>query len=130
MGSKNRILLGLISNSINHYFRNIFFKEVFMTVATAKKIEDKHPPLDKEFIHNHNFQIVIDNTIMISYDEERNIYDCLSKISENFFVYGLISKSNRTEVTTLFRTNPSQIKSKFIDKKNLVVIKKEVFILN
>lgn len=130
MGSKNRILLGLISNTISHNIRNIFSKEVYITISTAEKIEKKHPPLDKEFIHNHNFQIIIDNTIMIYFDEKDSIYNCLSKVDGDFLIYGLISKNKRTEVTTLFKTYPNQIKKRFVENKKMINLKKEEFIIN
>ena len=104
MGSKNRIYLGIISSEISHHIRNIFPKEVYITVMTVKKIKNKHTPLDKEFIHNHNFQIVIDNTIMIYFDKKKSIYNCLSKIDDKLLIYGMVSKNNRTEITTLFNT--------------------------
>ena len=130
MGSKNRILLGEMTNIISHNIRNTFSKEVYMTSATAIKIENKHSPLDKKFIYNHNFQIIINNTIMIYFDEKKFIYNCLSKVSEDFFIYGLISKNKRTEVTTLFKTYPNQIKKRFIENKKLIFIKKEEFIVD
>jgi hypothetical protein len=130
MGSKNRIFLGLISNEISHFIRNTFSKEVYVTDVTAKKIENKHSPLEKEFIHNHNFQIVIDNTIMIYFDEKELIYNCLSKVDDKLLIYGMVSKNKRTEITTLFNTKPSQIKKKFLENEKLIVLKKEEFTTN
>jgi hypothetical protein len=130
MGSKNRIFLGLISNEISHFVRNTFSKEVYVTDVTAKKIENKHSPLEKEFIYNHNFQIVIDNTIMIYFDEKELIYNCLSKVDDELLIYGMVSKNKRTEITTLFNTNPGQIKKKFLENEKLIVLKKEEFITN
>ena len=125
MGSKNRVYLGIVSSHILHKVRNVFSKKVYMTDATIKKVEEKHPPLDKEFLHNGNFQIIIDNTLMIYFDEKKNLYNCLSKVDNKFFVYGMISKNNRTEVSTLFKTNPSQIKKNFKLNENLIVIKED-----
>ena len=130
MGSKNRIYLGFISNHILHKVRNTFEKDVYMTDVTAKKIGKKHFPLDKEFIHNNNFQIILDNTLMIYFDERELIYNCLSKVDDKLLIYGIVSKNNRTEVTTLFSTNPSQIKKKFLSKEKLIVLKKEEFTTN
>lgn len=130
MGSKDKIFLGYITDNIRHIIRNIFQKEVYITIVTAQKINKKHSPLDKKFIYSHNFQIVLNNTIMIYFDEEKNIYNCLSKIEEDFFIYGLVAKNNRTEVTTLFNTNPSQIKKKFLNREKLIVLKKEEFTTN
>lgn len=67
---------------------------------------------------------------MICYDDENSIYNCLSKVDERFLVYGMISKNKKTEITTLFNTNPSQIKKKFLKNKNLIVIRKEEFTTN
>ncbi|WP_323589208.1 hypothetical protein [Aliarcobacter butzleri] len=130
MGSNGKIYLGYITSSISHFIRNTFQKDVFITSLTAKKIKKKHPPLDKEFIYNHNFQIIIDNTIMIYFDEKDMAYNCLSKVDDNLLIYGIISKNNRTEVTTLFKTNPSQIKKKFLKNEKLMVLKKEEFTTN
>lgn len=130
MGSNGKIYLGYIKSSISHFIRNTFQKDVFITSLTAKKIKKKHPPLDKEFIYNHNFQIIIDNTIMIYFDEKDMVYNCLSKVDDNLLIYGIISKNNRTEVTTLFKTNPSQIKKKFLKNEKLIVLKKEEFTTN
>ena len=125
MGSKNRIFLGLISSHILHKIRNTFKKRVCMTDSTVKKIEEKHPPLDKEFIYSNNFQIVIDNTLMIYYDDKDRVYNYLSKVDNKLFVYGLVSKNKRTEVSTLFQTNPSQVKKNFKENKNIIVLKEE-----
>ena len=125
MGSKNSKYLGIISSLILHNIRNTFSKKVWITDAKKKKIEKKHPPLDKEFIHNDNFQIIIDNTLMISYDETKKVYNCLSKVNGSFFVYGMFPKNKRAEVTTLFKTNPKQINKNFINNDNLIVIKEE-----
>jgi hypothetical protein len=130
MGSKNRIFLGIISSNISHFIRNTFSKKVYMTDSTVKKIENKHHPLENEFIYNHNFQEIIDNTIMICFDERKNIYNCLSKVNDKFLIYGIISKNKRSEISTLFYTKPNQIKKKFLDNKNLIVVKKEEFITN
>ena len=137
MGSKNRIFLGYIPSNIIHHIRNIFEKNVYMTIATAKKIEKKHSPLDKEFIYNHNFQIILDNTISIySYHNNRGElnYNCLTKVDERFFIYGLISKGKgkgkRTEVSTLFIAKTSQIKNKFFKNENTIELKKEEFTTN
>jgi len=132
MGSKNRIFLGRITNIMNHIFKNTFEKDVYMTDATAKKIEEKHPPLDKEYIYNHNFQIIIDNTIMIYPDNKKDklIYNCLSKVDGRFFIYGMISKGKRTEISTLFIGKPNQIKKRFFENENTRRIKKELFQLN
>lgn len=132
MGSKNRIFLGYITSRISHFIRNTFEKELYITDVTAQKIKKKHSPLDKEYVYNHNFQIVINNTIMIYpyYDNEKLIYNCLSKVEGKFLIYGMISKDNRTEVSTLFIAKPNQIKKKFIDNKDVIVLKKEEFITN
>lgn len=137
MGSKNRIFLGCIPSNIAHYIRNTFEKNVYMTISTAKKIEKKHPPLEKEFIYNHNFQIILDNTISIySFPDNRgNLkYNCLTKVNERFFIYGLIlkgkGKGKRTEVSTLFIAKTSQIKNKFFENENAIELKKKEFTTN
>ena len=130
MGTKNRIFLGFVSSHILHSIRNTFEKDVYMTDVTAKKIARKHSPLDKEFIYNNNFQIIIDNTLMIYFDEKELIYNCLSKVNDRLLIYGMISKNNRTEVTTLFNTKPNQVKKRFLENKKLIVLKKEEFTTN
>ena len=130
MGSKNRIFLGYITNNISHFIRNIFHKEVYITDITAEKINKKHYPLDREFIYNNNFQIIIDNTIMIYFDEKQSIYNCLSKVNDKLLIYGMVSKNSRTEITTLFNTKPNQVKKRFLENQNLIVIRKEEFTTN
>jgi hypothetical protein len=125
MGSKNQKFLGIVSNNVLHNIRNVFEKEVYITDRTIKKIEKKHFPLDKEFIYNDNFQIILDNTLMICYDESKKIYNCLSKVNNRFFIYGMFPKNNRTEITTLFKTNPRQINKDFIENEKTIVLKKE-----
>ncbi len=59
MGSKNRILLGMLTDIILHHFRNTLLKkELYITKLKVKKITNKHPEI-ASFITKHNFQIII-----------------------------------------------------------------------
>ncbi len=113
MGSKNRILLGHITSRITHYFRNTFENDIYITKVTAEKIKIKHSPLDKEFIYNNNFQIIVDNTIYINYDVEDNSWECLSKIEDKYYFYVLIVNNRSTHVKSLYIPKLKKIEVKF-----------------
>lgn len=123
MGSKNRKYLGIVSSIILHNIRNTFPKKIFITNKTIEKIQIKHSPLDKEYIHNDNFQTIIDNTIMIYYDQNKRTYNCLSKINTKFLIYGMVPKNNRTEISTLFYTYKRQLEKDFYENENAIEIK-------
>lgn len=117
MGSKNRILLGYITNRIKHNFRNTFNNDIYITKSTAEKIKIKHSPLDKEFIYNNNFQIIIDNTVYINYDEEDNSWECLSRIEDKYYFYVLIVNNKHTHVKSLYIPKLKKIELRFFNNE-------------
>lgn len=83
-----------------------------------------------DYLNKENFSILVDSVIFVSYDKEQNIYNCLTKVDEKFVIFGIVSKNLRNEITTLFYTNERQIKNKFLNKENLIELKKEEFTTN
>ena len=67
---------------------------------------------------------------MLYFDEKQSIYNCLSKVNDKLLIYGMVSKNSRTEITTLFNTKPNQVKKRFLENQNLIVIRKEEFTTN
>ena len=130
MGTKNRIFLGVLTYSILHKIRNKFIsKKIFINDKVFKKIKNKHFDV-VAYINEEKFLIVLENTICIYFDEDENIYNCLSKIEGKFIIYGIVPKNIRNDVTTLFYTNIKQIKKKFPNDENLRILKKEEYTIN
>ena len=122
MGSKNRIFLGILSDTVLHHLRNISSKkELYITKLKVKKITNKHSEI-VHFITQHNFQVIINNTIAkCDYDQE-GIYNLLAKIDEKYILYSISTNNHYIEVGTLFYTSKRQLKkcaksAKFFSKK-------------
>jgi hypothetical protein len=131
MGTKNRIYLGKLSKYFLHKVRFFETSELYITDNKIKKIKSNNNRLNLiDYLNKEDFCNLIDNVIYVSYDKEENIYNCLTKIDEKFVIFGIVSKNLRNEITTLFYTNERQIKNKFLNKENLIVLKKEEFATN
>lgn len=131
MGTKNRIFLGKLSKYFLHKVRFFETAELYITDNKIKKIKLNNNRLNLiDYLNKEDFSSLIDNVIYVSYDKEENIYNCLTKIDEKFVIFGIVSKNLRNEITTLFYTNERQIKNKFLNKENLIVLKKEEFTTN
>lgn len=131
MGTKNRIYLGKLSKYFLHKVRFFETSELYITDNKIKKIKLNNNRLNLiDYLNKEDFSSLIDNVIYVSYDKEENIYNCLTKIDEKFAIFGIVSKNLRNEITTLFYTNERQIKNKFLNKENLIVLKKEEFTTN
>jgi hypothetical protein len=131
MGTKNRIYLGKLSKYFLHKVRFFETSELYITDNKIKKIKSNNNRLNLiDYLNKEDFCNLIDNVIYVSYDKEENIYNCLTKIDEKFVIFGIVSKNLRNEITTLFYTNERQIKNKFLNKENLIVLKKEDFTTN
>lgn len=130
MGTKNRIHLGKLSKYFLHKVRFFETSELYITDNKIKKIKSNNNRLNLiDYLNKEDFSSLIDDVIYVSYEEE-NIYNCLTKIDEKFVIFGIVSKNLRNEITTLFYTNERQIKNKFLNKENLIVLKKEKFTTN
>ena len=94
MGSKNRILLAILTNLILHKIRNTFTtKELYITKAKFKKVEAKHKD-ESYYLYGNNFQTIINGTIGIcSYKKETSIINFISIVDNNIYLY-LISPNN------------------------------------
>jgi len=101
LGSKNRILLGVLINKILHVLRNTFpSKELYITKAKLKKIQIKH----NEIV---NFISIVDNNIFL-----------YSISTKNFYIYiGTFFKSDKRKI---LKQCSNEIK--FLDSK-----KEEIF---
>ena len=131
MGTKNRIYLGKLSKYFLHKVRFFETSELYITDNKIKKIKSNNNRLNLiDYLNKEDFPSLIDNVIYVSYEKEENIYNCLTKIDEKFVIFGIVSKNLRNEITTLFYTNERQIKNKFLNKENLIVLKKEEFTTN
>jgi hypothetical protein len=130
MGTKNRIYLGKLSKYFLHKVRFFETSELYITDNKIKKIKSNNRLNLIDYLNKEDFSSLIDNVIYVSYDKEENIYNCLTKIDEKFVIFGIVSKNLRNEITTLFYTNERQIKNKFLNKENLIVLKKEEFATN
>lgn len=131
MGTKNRIHLGKLSKYFLYKVRFFETSELYITDNKIKKIKSNNNRLNLiDYLNKEDFSSLIDDVIYVSYEEEENIYNCLTKIDEKFVIFGIVSKNLRNEITTLFYTNERQIKNKFLNKENLIVLKKEKFTTN
>ena len=122
MGSKNRILLGVLTDIILYHFRNTLLKkELYITKLKVKKITNKHPEI-AYFITQHKFQTIIDNTIARCDYNQKGIYNLLAKVDEKYILYSLSINNFYLEGGTLFYTSKRQLKKcsqsiKFFNKK-------------
>ncbi len=129
MGSKNRILLGILINQILHVLRNTFTsKELYITKAKLKKIQIKHNEI-YHYLENNNFQKIIDNTIGIcSYKANNEIINFISIVDNNIFLYSISTKNFYIYIGTFFKSDKRKVlkqcsnKIKFLDSK-----KEEIF---
>ena len=110
MGSKNRILLGILTDIILHYFRNTLLKkELYITKLKVKKITNKHPEI-VHYITQHQFQTIIDNTIARCDYHQKGIYNLLAKIDDKYILYSVSINNFYLEGGTLFYTSKRQLK--------------------
>ncbi len=110
MGSKNRILLGILTDIILHHFRNTpLKKELYITKLKVKKITNKHPEI-AHYITQHQFQTIIDNTIARCDYHQKGIYNLLAKIDDKYILYSVSINNFYLEGGTLFYTSKRQLK--------------------
>ncbi len=77
LGSKNRILLGILTDIILHHFRNTLLKkELYITKLKVKKIANKHPEII-HFITQHNFYL---ESGTLFYTSKRQLKKCVESI--------------------------------------------------
>ncbi|MEA3370231.1 MAG: hypothetical protein U9Q40_02700 [Campylobacterota bacterium] len=110
MGSKNRILLAILTQSILHKLRNTFVsKELYITKAKLKKIEVKHAK-EASFLHKNHFQIIIDNTIGVcSYKHHGDIINFISIVDEKIYLYSISPTNFYIYLGTFFKSDKRKI---------------------
>lgn len=129
MGTKNRILLGILNNIILHNFKNIITqKELYITKFKVKKIQNKHPEIVHHILDN-NFQTIIDNTLASCHYEKDGMYNLLSQVENKYILYSISVNNFYVEGGTLFYTSKRQLRKckssmKFFNKKAKVDIEK------
>ena len=110
MGSKNRVLLGILSDIIMHHFKNIIKdKSLYITKFKIKKIRNKHPEI-VHFILANDFQTIIDNTIAVCHYEIDGIHNLLSLVDGRYILYSVSVNNFYTESGTLFFTSKRQLR--------------------
>jgi hypothetical protein len=110
LGSKNRILISILTQSILHKLRNTFVsKELYITKAKLKKIEVKHEK-EAHFLHNHNFQLILDNTIGIcSYKHNETIINLISIVENKIYLYSISPTNFYIYLGTFFKSDKRKI---------------------
>jgi len=122
LGSKNRILLGYLHPIVLHFHRNTFkSKKLYLTRKKSNKISIEHPNQAK-FIEEHNFQVLLDNTIASCHYKEDGVKNFITMHEAEYLIYGISINNFRNELTTIFKPNTRQlVKCKdsmvFLDKK-------------
>jgi len=122
LGSKNRILLGILTDVILHHFRKTLLKkELYITKLKVKKIAHKHSEII-HFITEHDFQTVINNTIARCDYHQVGMYNLLSIVDGRYILYSVSVNNFYMEIGTLFYTSKRQLKKcsssiKFFSKK-------------
>lgn len=103
MGSKNKILLGIISSIILHNIRNKFkFKELYITKRKFELIRDKHPD-EHKYITSDGFQKILDNTIATcEYGKVNEITNFISFVDGRYILFGISDNNYYTYLSTLF----------------------------
>ena len=112
MGSKNRIYLGIFSNIILHFMRNIFTKnQIHITKNKYNKILNKHNEV--KVVLTDNFQDVIDNTFATCEYSQEGLYNFISIVNDKYIIYSISSNHYYTEVATLFYAKKRLLKKCF-----------------
>ncbi len=110
MGSKNRILLAVLTQAILHKLRNTFVsKELYLTKAKLKKIEAKHEK-EASFLHKNNFQSIVNNTIGVcSYKHNENLINFISIVDEKIYLYSISTTNFYIYLGTFFKSDKRKI---------------------
>ena len=110
MGTKNRILLAILTQAILHKLRNTFIsKELYLTKAKLKKIEVKHEK-ESSFLHKNHFQVIIDNTIGVcSYKHNEDIINFISIVDEKIYLYSISPTNFYIYLGTFFKSDKRKI---------------------
>lgn len=110
MGSKNRILLAILTQAILHKLRNIFAsKELYITKAKLKKIEVKHEK-ETSFLYENHFQVIIDNTIGVcSYKYNAEIINFISIVNDRIYLYSISPTNFYIYLGTFFKSDKRKI---------------------
>lgn len=111
MGSKNRIFLGIITQTILHYIRNKFDnKDLYITKTKYNKIKVDHP-IEHTNLNNIDFQKFIHGTVgYCMYQKYDNIYNFVSIVDESYYIYSISINNHYLEVGTFFRASAKRLK--------------------
>ena len=110
MGSKNKILLGLITNYMFHHIRNVFSaKELYITKRKLELIKMKHP-LEYEYIKNDDFQTILNNCVAkCEYSKDTKVLNFISFIDDKYILFGISNNSYYTYLSTIFYPSKKQL---------------------
>ena len=113
MGTKNKILIGMISDIILHKIRNLFnSKELYITKRKYNLIQVKHP---QEFVYikESNFQLILDNTIAkCEYSKDKSVMNFISYVDNRYILFGISNNSYYTYLSTMFYPSKKQLKNR------------------
>jgi len=129
LGSKNRILLAILSPLILHKLRNIFHsEELFVSKSKLKKIETKHP-IESSFLYHGYFQQIIDNTIgTCAYKHEDTIINFVSIVDGSIYLFSVSTSNYHVFLGTFFKSDKRKILKQCNEKINfLSESKRKVF---
>ncbi len=112
MGSKNKILLGLITSIILHKIRNIFdSKELYITKRKYNLIQIKHPS-EFLYIKENRFQSILDNTVAkCEYSKDKSVINFIAYIDNKYILFGISNNSFYTYLSTIFYPSNKQLKN-------------------
>lgn len=132
MGSKNRILLGFITNIIIHNIRNTFkSKDLYITKRKLRLIKIKHPN-EFQYIKDDEFQTILNNTIAsFKYKKDKTVLNFISNIDNKFILFGISNNSYYIHLSTLFYPSKKQLKNfkdsmRFFSPKDKIYFEKYI----
>ena len=110
MGSKNRIFLAVLTPLILHKIRNRFkSNKIYITKSKLKKIKQKHN-IESYFLHNENFQTILDNTIGIcSYKHDNKLINFISIVEGSIYLYSISANNFHIHLGTFFKSDKRKI---------------------
>ena len=130
MGSKNRMLVGIITSIILHNIRNIFDGRInlYITKHKSLKIKKDHPKEYTQLLTD--FQVIINNTVgYCLYQKQLNLYNFVSLYNGNYYIYSVSTNNHHLETGTFFKSSKTRLrKCKKEDIKFFSESQKDIFI--
>jgi hypothetical protein len=110
LGSKNKVMLGFITNYMFHHIRNEFSdKKLYITKRKLELIKSKHA-LEYEYIKSKKFQAILDNCISkCLYSKDEKVLNFISFIDGKYILYGISNNSYYTHLSTIFYPSKKQL---------------------